>query len=233
MLIAPDNRPSMESLTQTMFKPFGGTVKYHKKSPNFVLFRWGPIDRTKLQDHLNERNDLRIETEEIQEIGQTQLLFDSKDRTSELPCSPPKYRLRALRCSDIKKIGPLYNGLQDDAIQDGFDAPYPPGILGFLATSMNHSSTVVEDLMTGEIVGWYFSIRSSSREKTLFGAQVCLFPQIQGKGIFDALICDAILRQKDVLYYEGIISSQRGHSTLQNQFQTVKKMQSFSSFFNS
>jgi len=77
------------------------------------------------------------------------------------------FRLRALRLSDYSKIPLLYNGMKKE-IQAGYVAPYPPGILGALCSSMTGSSTILEDLKTGEILGWYFSCRSSVREKTLW-----------------------------------------------------------------
>ena len=181
-------------------------MKYHRETPNRIFFRWGPIDRVKLQQYLNGRKDMLFETEEIEEIE----LKEAKDWGSSsskgesvlshlpsLKAEEPQYRLRALRCSDTHKIPQLYNELQG-AMKAGFISPYPAPVLGILGASMKRSSRILEDIQTGliqffldlsvfllkteigEIVGWYFSCRSSTRENTQFGLQGCLLPKIQG-----------------------------------------------------
>ena len=193
-------------LIQT-FKHLGGELKYHRETPNRIFHRWGPIDRVKLQQYLNGRKDLLFETEEIEEIElkdwnlkdlPTMATRPVLSHRPSLKAEEPQYRLRALRCSDTNKIPQLYNELKGE-IEAGFVAPYPTPILGILSTSMKRSSRIVEDIQTGlfsiffkiwmyfffkteigEIVGWYFSCRSSTRENTLFGLQGCLLPKLRG-----------------------------------------------------
>ena len=39
----------------------------HHEEPHFIFYRWGPINRGKLQEYLNKRKDLIIDTEHVEE----------------------------------------------------------------------------------------------------------------------------------------------------------------------
>ena len=60
-----------------------------------------------------------------------------------------QFRVRGLRCSDTKRILSLYDDELKETIEAGYISAYPRGIVGALATSMNRSSFVVEDIKTG------------------------------------------------------------------------------------